>query len=204
MRAPPGGRPRLGGPYCLVPAARSSRPGARSFDSSDTVPTKSAAVQFTARAAALAALLVLGLGVARVLVFCSGPHCAGRTDFASAACSCCTAEDRDGCCAPRDGCCGGGRAAHGERDTGAPAPKAPGEVATKRACDCTAVALHLEQGPPPDRMRVDLPDGGAAVPAPRPTLPHAHAERSAVRPPSTGPPRIGDLLEHRRSILLLL
>lgn len=137
-------------------------------------------------------VLLLCLGWSRLLVVCSGPHCAAahaadrphrhahadvRLEFAHR-CACC--ERRPGIGADDDGPVA--RAGHG-------------------ACD--DVAFDIGAGPLPQRVNIDHPDLPVATSLPMPPAPPL-LQVTAVRPPNTGPPRPDRRTGLRASTVLLL
>ena len=136
----------------------------------------------TTKVLACAALLVLSLGLQRLLVVCTGPHCDRKMEFVHATGDC---------------------RAHDHEDEGSGADDRC-DVAGEGHGSCVDVALALDTGPVPQRLVLDSP-GPACVPAAvylvSESLPPLAA---AVLPPPTGPPRIDQRTELLASTLLLL
>lgn len=143
-------------------------------------------------------LLVLCLGLQRLLVVCSGPHCHGSIEFAHASGSCC--EDHhgvQGSCDERD---------HGSRDHGADedGDGDVGESVAPGPCGCTDVPVAIEEGPLPEGIVFEFHDIPAItgidswfayVPSP---------QAATVQPPATGPPRTDRRTQLLATTLLLI
>jgi hypothetical protein len=136
--------------------------------------------------AVIVALAVLCLGLPRMLVVCTGPHCDGRIQLAHAQGSCCDHEHDDA--APSDG----------------PDGDEPGAPCCDDDGRCIDLALAIGIGPLPERTGIDR-EAPPRVQAEPPALPRLPAAALAVlRPHATGPPRADRRTALLASTILLL
>lgn len=143
----------------------------------------------------LALALVIFLGFPRLLVVCSGPHCADRIQLLHATGSCCGDEltaDGDGDCAsPHDSHSGS-------------LPSDDEEQVLPAGCGCTDVPLAIDEGPAPEppHFVVNATTAIASV-AWQPIAVLTEGTPLAL-PPPTGPPRTDQRIELLATTLLLL
>ena len=142
-----------------------------------------------------AILVVLCLGLPRFLVVCNGPHCHGSIEFVHVSGSCCQDhhEVEVGC---RDH-------AHDHDDHDGDG-RGEGDRAQPGRGGCTDIAFAIEEGPVPERYKVDFHDG-ALVDVVAAWLAFTPSVRVAtVRPPATGPPRTDRRTDLLATTLLLI
>jgi hypothetical protein len=136
-------------------------------------------------AAFVTALAVLCLGLPRMLVVCTGPHCDARVQFAHAQGGCCDHDHEDAASADPDG----------------DGPEGP-------CCEdhghCVDQALGIGVGPLPERVGVDREPPPRAQVATTAPPPGPEVEGTVMRPPTTGPPRPDPRTALLASTVLLL
>jgi len=138
-------------------------------------------------------LFVICLGLPRLLVVCTGPHCHGSVEFVHASGSCC--QDPH---AVEVGC-GPHEHEHGdEGECGDP------ESAEPSGCGCTDVAFSLGEGPLPERITFEFHESPAADVADSWLAYTPTAQPATVLPPATGPPRTDQRTELLATTLLLI
>lgn len=140
-----------------------------------------------------AVLFMLCLGLPRLLVVCTGPHCQGSIEFVHASGSCC--EDHhevQGGCGEHD---------HGEddrRDCG------EGDSVESGGCGCVDIALSIGEGPLPERVTFEF-HAASVVAVVDSWLGYKPREQFVMElPPSTGPPRTDQRTELLATTLLLI
>lgn len=146
-------------------------------------------------------LVVLGLGLPRWLVVCSGPHCHGSVELAHA---------RGGCCSgrhelrPVQACCEHGHGAGGACATGL-AGLDSGRPSLADGCgSCEDVPLAFVEGPLPERQSHDLGDAVALVGIVVVCTAPMQTGSVVVGPPATGPPRTDPRTALRATTVLLI
>lgn len=139
-----------------------------------------------------AVLFMLCLGLPRLLVVCTGPHCQGSIEFVHASGSCC--EDRH---EVQDGC---REHDHGEGggDCG------EGDSVESGGCGCVDIAFSIGEGPLPERVTFEFHDAPVAASVDSWPAYMPREQFATELPPSTGPPRTDQRTELLATTLLLI
>lgn len=143
----------------------------------------------------LLSLLVLCLGLPRLLVVCSGPHCHGSIEFVHASGSCCQEHHEV------EVGCGAHEHAQGDDDDG---DYGEGDAAEPSRSGCTDVALSIAEGPLPERITFELLDAPATDLVDSWLVDPPSAQPATVLPPPTGPPRTDQRTELLATTVLLI